>query len=178
MDVFETEPLPADSRFWEIGPLIVSPHCSSVHAKREAASFDLLLRNPADGTNAEDLIHIVDPSRGYRRPQPREPQPRTALLRFAALRAVCSICLYGLRADLGCGAASARGQTGGHVRTAHCCLSPCLRVSATAARFAVIRCGRKIWSGSNSHNAGLSGLVQSPLLLMQHFLAFAACVVL
>lgn len=65
LDVFETEPLPAESPFWELDNLIISPHCSSVFAGWEAASFDLFLRNLAHWKKGEDLINIVDPTRGY-----------------------------------------------------------------------------------------------------------------
>ena len=65
LDVFETEPLPIDNPFWDLDNLIISPHCSSVHADWEAASFDLFLRNLAHWTKGEDLINIVDPTRGY-----------------------------------------------------------------------------------------------------------------
>ena len=65
LDVFETEPLPADSPLWELDNLIISPHCSSVYAEWEAVSFDLFLKNLAHWTKGEDLINIVDPTRGY-----------------------------------------------------------------------------------------------------------------
>ncbi|MEL6736451.1 MAG: hypothetical protein AAFO98_11365, partial [Pseudomonadota bacterium] len=54
------------------------------------------------------------------------------------------------------------------------CLSPCLRVSAAAARFPVIRCKREIATLSNSQIAGRSGLLQLQLLLTQHLLGLAA----
>ncbi|MFV2052408.1 D-2-hydroxyacid dehydrogenase [Aliiroseovarius sp. YM-037] len=65
LDVFETEPLPADSPLWELDNLIISPHCSSVFAGWEEASFDLFLRNLVRWTKGEELTNIVDPSRGY-----------------------------------------------------------------------------------------------------------------
>lgn len=65
LDVFETEPLPADSELWELDNLIISPHCSSVYAGWENASFDLFLQNLARWTKGEELINIVNPRRGY-----------------------------------------------------------------------------------------------------------------
>lgn len=65
LDVFEIEPLPTDSPFWELENLIISPHCSSVFSEWAAASFDLFLRNLAHWLKREDLINIVDPTRGY-----------------------------------------------------------------------------------------------------------------
>lgn len=65
LDVFETEPLPADSPLWDIENVIISPHCASVYAGWEKASFDLFLHNLARWTVGEDLINVVNPSRGY-----------------------------------------------------------------------------------------------------------------
>ncbi|MDG1431019.1 MAG: D-2-hydroxyacid dehydrogenase [Paracoccaceae bacterium] len=65
LDVFETEPLPTDSLLWALENVIISPHCSSVSADWERASFDLFLRNLRLWIAGEDLFNIVDPSRGY-----------------------------------------------------------------------------------------------------------------
>jgi phosphoglycerate dehydrogenase-like enzyme len=65
LDVFETEPMPIDNPLWDLDNLIISPHCSSVYSDWGTASFDLFLRNLAHWTKDEDLINIVDPSRGY-----------------------------------------------------------------------------------------------------------------
>ncbi|XXK35130.1 D-2-hydroxyacid dehydrogenase [Rhodobacteraceae bacterium nBUS_22] len=65
LDVFETEPLPPDSPIWALDNVIVSPHCSSVHAEWEEASFRLFLDNLDRWTRGEKLLNIVDPARGY-----------------------------------------------------------------------------------------------------------------
>jgi len=65
LDVFETEPLPTSSPFWDLDNVIISPHCSSVHADWEAASFELFLKNLTHWVKHEDLINVVDPARGY-----------------------------------------------------------------------------------------------------------------
>ncbi|MEM6887409.1 MAG: D-2-hydroxyacid dehydrogenase [Pseudomonadota bacterium] len=65
LDVFETEPLPQDSPLWSLDNVILSPHCSSVHADWETASFRLFLDNLGRWTRGEKLVNIVDPSRGY-----------------------------------------------------------------------------------------------------------------
>ena len=65
LDVFETEPLPDASPLWELANVIISPHCSSVYADWEKASFDLFLQNLGRWMRGEDLINIVDPARGY-----------------------------------------------------------------------------------------------------------------
>ena len=65
LDVFETEPLPADSLLWGIENLIISPHCSSVYDGWEDASFDLFLDNLDRWSAGSPLRNVVDPERGY-----------------------------------------------------------------------------------------------------------------
>lgn len=65
LDVFETEPLPADNKLWELDNVLISPHCSSVYTGWESASFDLFLKNLALWKTGEKLVNIVDPTRGY-----------------------------------------------------------------------------------------------------------------
>lgn len=65
LDVFETEPLPADSPFWTTPNTLISPHCSSVYDGWEAASFDLFLGNLSRWVARKELFNVVDPHRGY-----------------------------------------------------------------------------------------------------------------
>ena len=65
LDVFEMEPLPAESPLWGIENLIISPHCSSVYDGWEDASFDLFLDNLNRWIAGSPLRNIVDPERGY-----------------------------------------------------------------------------------------------------------------
>ncbi|WP_299779532.1 D-2-hydroxyacid dehydrogenase [uncultured Roseobacter sp.] len=65
LDVFEVEPLPADNELWTLDNVIISPHCSSVYAGWEKASFNLFLGNLASWKAGEDLVNIVNPARGY-----------------------------------------------------------------------------------------------------------------
>ena len=65
LDVFETEPLPADSPIWGLENVIVSPHCSSVYEGWEMASFEMFLENLKRWRRGEPLANIVDPKRGY-----------------------------------------------------------------------------------------------------------------
>lgn len=65
LDVFEIEPLPDDSPFWDIDNIILSPHCSAVHENWEQDSFDLFLDNLSNWENGDPLFNIVDPDRGY-----------------------------------------------------------------------------------------------------------------
>ena len=65
LDVFETEPLPVESPLWALDNLIISPHCSSVHAGWEKASFELFLENLDHWMRGTPLHNVVDPGRGY-----------------------------------------------------------------------------------------------------------------
>jgi len=65
LDVFETEPLPATSPLWALENVIISPHCSSVFAEWEKASFELFLLNLGRWMRSEGPVNIVDPVRGY-----------------------------------------------------------------------------------------------------------------
>lgn len=65
LDVFEVEPLPADSPLWGMPNVIVSPHSATLDAGEEgrvAALFCDNLRRYLDGT---ELRNIVDPVQGY-----------------------------------------------------------------------------------------------------------------
>ncbi|MEX0345197.1 MAG: D-2-hydroxyacid dehydrogenase [Rhizobiaceae bacterium] len=65
LDVFETEPLPSDSFFWEQDNVLISPHCSSVFDGWEEASFDIFLANLNRWIVGEPLVNVVNPQRGY-----------------------------------------------------------------------------------------------------------------
>ncbi|MEO0381271.1 MAG: D-2-hydroxyacid dehydrogenase [Pseudomonadota bacterium] len=65
LDVFETEPLPDDSLFWDAPNTLISPHASSVYDGWENASFDLFLQNLNYWIAGEPLFNVVDPTRGY-----------------------------------------------------------------------------------------------------------------
>ncbi len=65
LDVFETEPLPETSPLWDQPNVLISPHCSSVHADWEQASFGVFLDNLRRWQAGEPLENVVDPVRGY-----------------------------------------------------------------------------------------------------------------
>lgn len=65
LDVFETEPLPPTSPLWALENVVISPHCSSVYADWETASFELFLENLGRWIKGSALVNIVDPARGY-----------------------------------------------------------------------------------------------------------------
>ncbi|MBS0338628.1 MAG: glyoxylate/hydroxypyruvate reductase A [Proteobacteria bacterium] len=63
LDVFRTEPLPADSPLWDFDQVLITPHLASVAIPRTAArQVAENLRRVAAG---EPLLNVVDPQRGY-----------------------------------------------------------------------------------------------------------------
>ena len=67
LDVFETEPLPADSPLWKMENVTVSPHVSSHSGRYIERSLDIFmpnLRAYLDG-RMDEMENRVDPERGY-----------------------------------------------------------------------------------------------------------------
>ena len=65
LDVFETEPLPADHPFWGRDDVLITPHCSSVFDGWEDASARMFADNLGRYRRGEALTNVVDPDRGY-----------------------------------------------------------------------------------------------------------------
>jgi phosphoglycerate dehydrogenase-like enzyme len=61
LDVFETEPLPADSPLWRHPAVSVSPHASGVTGAQDARNRDLFLDNLARYLDGRPLLNEVDP---------------------------------------------------------------------------------------------------------------------
>jgi phosphoglycerate dehydrogenase-like enzyme len=65
LDVFEQEPLPPDSPFWDLENVIVTPHSSSVYRGWERNSAALMCDNMIRFQAGQPLVNVVDPARGY-----------------------------------------------------------------------------------------------------------------
>ena len=65
LDVFETEPLPADSPLWDLENVIVTPHCSSIYDGWELKCVAMFSENLRRYRQNAALANIVDPNRGY-----------------------------------------------------------------------------------------------------------------
>ncbi|NNE81102.1 MAG: D-2-hydroxyacid dehydrogenase [Silicimonas sp.] len=65
IDVFETEPLPTDSPFWDLDNVILTPHCSSVYEGWDLESVAMFSDNLSRYRRDDRLLNIVDPNRGY-----------------------------------------------------------------------------------------------------------------
>lgn len=64
-DVFASEPLPADSPFWKLPNVILSPHISGVTHDYNHKAVTLFTENLARYTGRKDLLNVVDRARGY-----------------------------------------------------------------------------------------------------------------
>ena len=62
LDVFDTEPLPSDSPFWDHPRVVVTPHSSSGGAGRLARAVDLFVDNLGRYARGDPLLHEADPA--------------------------------------------------------------------------------------------------------------------
>jgi phosphoglycerate dehydrogenase-like enzyme len=61
LDVFETEPLPADSPLWAHPKVSVSAHCSGVTGAQDGRNCELFLDNLGRYLRGQPLLYEVDP---------------------------------------------------------------------------------------------------------------------
>lgn len=65
LDVFETEPLPAESPLWHLPNVILTPHQGGATPHLDRRQADLFLRNLQGFLRDEPLENVVDRARGY-----------------------------------------------------------------------------------------------------------------
>jgi phosphoglycerate dehydrogenase-like enzyme len=65
LDVFDREPLPPDSPFWELSNTIVSPHMSGDFEGWLAAVVQLFVENLRRFVAGRPLMNVVDKREGY-----------------------------------------------------------------------------------------------------------------
>ncbi len=65
LDVFNQEPLPADSPLWKLPNTIISPHVSGYSPHYDERSADVFAENSRRFLAEEPLINLVERSRGY-----------------------------------------------------------------------------------------------------------------
>lgn len=65
LDVFATEPLPADSPLWDLDNVIVSPHSAALDAREDEQICDLFCENLRAFLDGRPLANVVDPELGY-----------------------------------------------------------------------------------------------------------------
>jgi phosphoglycerate dehydrogenase-like enzyme len=65
LDVFDTEPLPADSPLWSLDNVILTPHVSNSSPKVRERSLALVVENVRRFKAGEPLLNLVDRTAGY-----------------------------------------------------------------------------------------------------------------
>ncbi len=65
LDVFEREPLPADSPLWQLPNVILSPHVSGFTPHYDERAMALFAENLRRYVAGEPLMNVVDVQRGY-----------------------------------------------------------------------------------------------------------------
>ena len=65
LDVFETEPLPADSPLWETENLLITPHSAANSPHYMDRCIKIFVENLSHFTLSNNMINIVDKVRGY-----------------------------------------------------------------------------------------------------------------
>jgi phosphoglycerate dehydrogenase-like enzyme len=65
LDVFDQEPLPADSPFWELDNLLITPHTAGMTAKLWERHYALFSENLRRYLSRQPLLALVDKRAGY-----------------------------------------------------------------------------------------------------------------
>jgi phosphoglycerate dehydrogenase-like enzyme len=65
LEVFETEPLPADDPLWQLDNVLISPHTAALSTKENARIVDLFVTNLRRYCDGEPLLNVVDPTDFY-----------------------------------------------------------------------------------------------------------------
>jgi phosphoglycerate dehydrogenase-like enzyme len=65
LDVFTTEPLPAEHPFWVTEGITVLPHIGGLHPERDRVVAELFVENLRRFVEGRPLLHQVDRARGY-----------------------------------------------------------------------------------------------------------------
>jgi len=65
LDVFATEPLPADSLLWELDNVIFSPHVAGGMEDYMARATEIFCENLRRYLNGKKLINVIDKKKGY-----------------------------------------------------------------------------------------------------------------
>ncbi len=65
LDVFEQEPLPAESPLWEMDNVIITPHNSWISEMRNERRYNIIYENLGRFIAGDKLLNIVDIDKGY-----------------------------------------------------------------------------------------------------------------
>jgi len=65
LDVFEREPLPAESALWTLENALIAPHIAAATPQYDARAVDLFCENLRRYVRGDDLLNLVDTRKGY-----------------------------------------------------------------------------------------------------------------
>ncbi len=65
LDVFEVEPLPADSPLWDLPNVMLTPHAAGTHDRVSEYTADLFIANLDRFMTGRPLMNVADRERGY-----------------------------------------------------------------------------------------------------------------
>jgi phosphoglycerate dehydrogenase-like enzyme len=65
LDVFEQEPLPADSPLWALENVLISPHVAGFTPRYDERATALFAENLDRYLSDKPLLNLVDKARGY-----------------------------------------------------------------------------------------------------------------
>jgi phosphoglycerate dehydrogenase-like enzyme len=65
LDVFDTEPLPADHPYWRLDNLLISPHCADHVDGWQESAVEFFVANFRRFESGEPLLNVVDKEAGY-----------------------------------------------------------------------------------------------------------------
>jgi phosphoglycerate dehydrogenase-like enzyme len=65
LDVFEAEPLPADSPLWDLENLLITPHTAGLTEKLWERHYQCISENLRRYLQGEPLHSVVDKKQGY-----------------------------------------------------------------------------------------------------------------
>jgi lactate dehydrogenase-like 2-hydroxyacid dehydrogenase len=65
LDVFEQEPLGADSELWDVPNLIMTPHLAGASTQKDRRCVEILRENLGRFQRGEPLMNLVDKQRGF-----------------------------------------------------------------------------------------------------------------
>jgi phosphoglycerate dehydrogenase-like enzyme len=65
LDVFREEPLPAESPFWTLDNVLITPHAGAISPRFWERQTDLMVRNVGHFLAGGRMVNVVDKTRGY-----------------------------------------------------------------------------------------------------------------
>ena len=65
LDVFETEPLPASSKLWDMPNIFITPHIAGNPTEYTRRALEIFLENLKRYLAGQELTNVVDLAKGY-----------------------------------------------------------------------------------------------------------------